>query len=96
MKARLKEWIRYLTTKYIPSSRQVAVLEARRLSIFIIENYDPILYTVLLDNIRTNLLVHTKTESIKHLDNIKDTEKHMAMVSEVSNMLDESVIIKSR
>lgn len=96
MNARLKEWIRYLTTKYIPSSRQVAILEARRLSMFIIENYDPMLYTVLLDNIRTNLLVHTKTESVKFLDNIKDTEKHMSMVSEVTNMLDESVIIKSR
>ena len=96
MKTRILEWFRYLTTKYVPSSRQVAILEARRLSIFIIENYDPILYTTLLDNIRTNLLVHTKTESVKFLDNIKDTEKHMSMVSEVTNMLDESVIIKSR
>ena len=39
MKKRIKKWFKYIIIKYIPSSNQLAVLEANRLSNFITENY---------------------------------------------------------
>lgn len=96
MKKRFSRWILYLWCRYIPSTRKVVHLEARRLSEFIAENYDFNQYTELLDHIRQNLLEHTKNEQIKRLDNISKNQDEMKIIANAMNNLDETKIIKSR
>lgn len=92
----LSDYISFFWNRYIPSSKQRVSLEAKRLAMFIYENYECSQHPELLDEIRKELLNKLKTESTFKLDNIINTQKDMEVLANVTNLLDESKILTKK
>lgn len=93
---RLNRWFLYLWCRYIPSSRKIVSLESKRLALFIAENYDFSQYPIVLEGIRTELLKHTKSESINRIEDITITQKELELIGDVTNLLDDSKILTKK
>ena len=74
MKKRLSKWIAFQLTRFVPSSRRICSLEAKRLGKFIVENYDYNQHPLLLEDIKQYILDYTKDEIVKKLDNINNNQ----------------------
>lgn len=74
MKKRLSKWIAFQLTRFVPSSRQICSLEAKRLGEFIVTNYDYNQHPLLLEDIKQYILDYTKDEIVKKLDNINNNQ----------------------
>jgi hypothetical protein len=92
----LSNYISFFWNRYIPSSKKRVSLEAKRLAMFIYENYECSQHPELLDEIRKELLNKLKTESTFKLDNIVNTQKEMETLANVTNLLDESKILTKK
>lgn len=75
MKQRVKNWIKYLMIKYIPSSSQLAVLEANRLSDFITENYDCNQQLIILEELKHNIIEFRKNQIVLHQIKMEEEKK---------------------
>ena len=74
MKKRLSKWIAFQLTRFVPSSRRICSLEAKRLGEFIVTNYDYNQHPLLLEDIKQYNLDYTKDEIVKKLDNINNNQ----------------------
>ena len=74
MKKRLSKWIAFQLTRFVPSSRRICSLEAKRLGEFIVTNYDYNQHPLLLEDIKQYILDYTKDEIVKKLDNINNNQ----------------------
>jgi len=75
MKKRIKKWFKYIIIKYIPSSNQLAVLEANRLSNFITENYDCNQQLIILDELKEAIIEYRKNQIILKQLEIEENKK---------------------
>ena len=74
MKKRLRRWLAYQFVRFVPSSRRICSLEAKRLGEFIVTNYDYNQHPLLLEDIKQYILDYTKDEIVKKLDNINNSQ----------------------
>ena len=74
MKKRLIRWLAFQLTRFVPSSRRICSLEAKRLGGFIVTNYDYNQHPLLLEDIKQYILDYTKDEIVKKLDNINNNQ----------------------
>lgn len=74
MRKRLSKWIAFQLTRFVPSSRRICSLEAKRLGEFIVTNYDYNQHPLLLEDIKQYILDYTKDEIVKKLDNINNNQ----------------------
>lgn len=62
MKKRFNNWFKHLFVRYIPGTQQLAVIEAQRLSEYIVTNYNIYQQTIILEEIRLNVINHRELE----------------------------------
>ena len=74
MKKRLSKWITFQLTRFVPSSRRIGSLEAKRLGKFIVENYDYNQHLIILEDMKKYLSEYTKNEIIKKSETINDSQ----------------------
>lgn len=89
MKKRIKSWLSYLTVRYIPSIQHIAQLEAKRLVIYITENYSRNNQKYLIDEISKNL-IEFRIQEIE--DKILELEKNEAELVSLNKNLEELLI----
>lgn len=89
MKKRIKSWLNHLTIRYIPSIQQVVQLEAKRLVVYITENYSREDQKYLLDEISKNLIEFRKQEIE---DKIIELEKNEAELVLLHKNLEELLV----
>jgi len=53
---RIKRWINYLLVRFVPGTSKLAVMEAKRLSEHIFDNYDEHQQLIILDELKSNLI----------------------------------------
>ena len=53
---RVKKWINYLLVRFVPGTSKLAVMEAKRLSTHIFDNYSEHQQLIILDEIKINLI----------------------------------------
>ena len=74
MKKRLSKWITFQLTRFVPSSRRICSLEAKRLGKFIVENYDYNQHLIILEDMKKYLSEYAKNEIIKKSETINDSQ----------------------
>jgi hypothetical protein len=89
MKDRVKSWLNYLTVRYIPSIQQIAQLEAKRLVVYITENYSRDDQKYLIDEMSKNLIEFRKQEIE---DKIIELEQNEAELVSLHKNLEELLV----
>jgi len=56
MRKRILRYIKYLVNKYIPGTSKLAVMEAKRLSEHIFDNFDAGQQLIILEEVKLNLI----------------------------------------
>jgi len=74
MKKRLIKWIAFQFNRFVPSSRRICSLEAKRLGKFIVENYDYNQHLIILEDIKKYLSEYTKNEILNKSETINDSQ----------------------
>ena len=74
MKKRLSKWVSFQLTRFVPSSRRICSLEAKRLGKFIVENYDYNQHLIILEDMKKYLSEYAKNEIIKKSETINDSQ----------------------
>ena len=74
MKKRLSKWIAFQLTRFVPSSRRICSLEAKRLGKFIVENYDYNQHLIILEDMKKYLSEYTKNEITNKLETINNSQ----------------------
>ena len=74
MKKRLIRWLAYQSVRFVPSSRRICSLEAKRLGKFIVENYDYNQHLIILEDMKKYLSEYAKNEIIKKSETINDSQ----------------------
>ena len=74
MKKRLSKWIAFQLTRFVPSSRRICSLEAKRLGEFIVENYDYNQHLIILEDMKKYLSEYTKNEITNKLETINNSQ----------------------
>ena len=74
MKKRLSKWLAYQFVRFVPSSRRICSLEAKRLGKFIVENYDYNQHLIILEDMKKYLSEYAKNEIIKKSETINDSQ----------------------
>lgn len=82
MKKRFLNWLTRIFIRYIPSSRKITSLEAKRISIYITENYDYSQHVTMLNEIKYHLAEFSKNEIVKKLENIDINKLDIDKISE--------------
>lgn len=75
MKKRIKKWLKYILVKYIPSSNQLAALEANRLSEYVTLNYDCNQQLIILEEFKESIIEHRKNQIILKQLEIEENKK---------------------
>ena len=60
--------------RFVPSSRRICSLEAKRLGKFIVENYDYNQHLIILEDMKKYLSEYTKNEITNKLETINDSQ----------------------
>ena len=74
MKKRLSKWIAFQLTRFVPSSRRICSLEAKRLGEFIVTNYDYNQHLIILEDMKKYLSEYTKNEITNKLETINNSQ----------------------
>ena len=74
MKKRLSKWVSFQLTRFVPSSRRICSLEAKRLGEFIVTNYDYNQHLIILEDMKKYLSEYAKNEIIKKSETINDSQ----------------------
>ena len=74
MKKRLNKWIAFQLNRFVPSSRRICSLEAKRLGKFIVENYDYNQHLIILEDMKKYLSEYTRNEIINKSETINDSQ----------------------
>ena len=77
MKKRLYRYFIYMFIRYIPGTSKLTSLEARRLSKYLIENFDEHQQIVILEEIKHNLIIYREQQIINQKDNIENQKKYL-------------------
>lgn len=62
MKKRLWKYIQRLFIRYVPGTSKLATLEAKRLTEYIVENYDEHQQFIIQEEIKANLIIHREKQ----------------------------------
>jgi len=77
MKKRFKKWLLYFYIKYIPSTTEIAPLEAKRLSKFLCERYDEHQQLIILEEMKANIIEYRKQQIEQQKLNIIEEQKYL-------------------
>lgn len=84
MKKRILRYIKYLVNKYIPGTSKLAVMEAKRLSEHIFDNFDAGQQVIMIEEIKINLIEmreneikNKEIEIIKSNDDLKSLQLNL-------------------
>lgn len=89
MKKRFKSWFKHLFIRYIPSIQMIVESEARRLILYITENYSREDQKYLIDELSKNLIEFRKQE-IEY--KILELERNEAELVELNKSLEKLLI----
>jgi len=81
MKKKVKSWLNYLLTRYIPSIKQITQLEAKRLTVYITENYSIDSQNYLIDEIYKNLIEFRKQEIENKTIELRKNETELVLLN---------------
>jgi hypothetical protein len=81
MKKRFKNWIKYLFIRYIPGTNQLAALEAKRLSDYIVDNYSESQQIIILDDMKANVIIRREQQIIDQKELINKENKRLNSLS---------------
>lgn len=74
MKKRLSKWVSFQLTRFVPSSRRICSLEAKRLGKFIVENYDYNQHPIIIEDIKKYISEYTRNEIVNKSETINDSQ----------------------
>lgn len=82
MKKRFLKWFTHLFVRYIPSSKKICSLEAKRIAIFITDNYDYSQHDLILNYIKHHLTEYSKNEILRKMEDIEMNKIDINTISE--------------